>query len=208
MLESAQGTIKKNLNTWPLKPPVNALFTLINTHSWPPKDSLFFFIRLPLELVNKKTCDNRQATKAVLSTSQTLLFQITRIRITMASKLNWPYPCLPFDVQAGGQMPQFSGRRYQHRPTGFAQTRTFIAARRNLGLGAALMLWLTGSPPVPNDPNKRILYPCLLRLSSAAAHSALPVRAFAHACVDRRCLWAITNDYDCQTCSICMWMFY
>lgn len=54
-------------------------------------------------------------------------------------------------------MPQFSGRRYQ--PTGFAQTRTFIGARRSLGLGAAIMLWLTGSPQVPNDPNKCILYP-------------------------------------------------
>lgn len=85
-------------------------------------------------------------------------------------------------------MPEFSGRRYQRGPTAFAQTRTFIGARRSLGLGAAIMLWLTGSPQVPNDPNKCILSPCPLGLSSAAAHSALPVRAFDCACVDRRCL--------------------
>lgn len=54
---------------------------------------------------------------------------------------------LPFDVQAGGQMPQFSGPRYQRRPTGIAQTRTFIGARRSLGLGGYNVVahWVTTS---------------------------------------------------------------
>lgn len=85
---------KKNLNTWPLQPPVNALFTLINTHSQPPKDSLFFFFFFqPFASGARKqkdNRDNRQGNNAALNTSHTSLLQITRIRITMASKLNWP----------------------------------------------------------------------------------------------------------------------
>lgn len=74
-------------------------------------------------------------------------------------------------------MPQFSGRRYQRRPTGFAQTRTFIGARRSLGLGAAIMLWLTGSPQVPNDPNKCILYSRPLRLQLIQLFLFVPLPA-------------------------------
>lgn len=47
---------------------------------------------------------------------------------------------------------------YQCRPIGPAQTRTVSTARRSLGLAAAIMSWLTGSPWVPNDPNKYTLY--------------------------------------------------
>lgn len=84
---------------------------------------------------------------------------------------------------------------YQCRPIGPAQTRTFSTARKSLGLAAAIMLWLTGSPWVPNDPNKYILYPRVLHLpASAATDSILPVRAIACASVDRGCLWAITNN--------------
>lgn len=63
---------------------------------------------------------------------------------------------------------------YQCRPIGLAQTRTFSTARKSFGLSAAIMLWLTGSPWVPNDPNKYILYPWVFHLPSFAAIHSVP----------------------------------
>lgn len=65
-------------------------------------------------------------------------------------------------------------RGYQCRPIGLAQTRTFSTARKSFGLSAAIMLWLTGSPWVPNDPNKYILYPWMFHLPSFAAIHSVP----------------------------------
>lgn len=67
--------------------------------------------------------------------------------------------CLLFYVWRQANNCDSGNEGYQCRPTGFAQTDT---ASKNLGLGAAIMLWLTGSLQVPNDSNKYILYPRVL----------------------------------------------
>lgn len=47
---------------------------------------------------------------------------------------------------------------YQCTPICSAKTRTVRPSRMSLGHVAALTLWLTGSPRVPNDQNKYMLY--------------------------------------------------
>lgn len=103
----------------------------------------------------------------------------------MASKLNWPSPtsrlmCKQADKCHNSQDRDIGGGQLAlHRHAHLSEQGGALAL-------VVIMLWLTGSPRVPNDPNKYILYPPALHLSSAAAHSALPVRAFAYAGVDRR----------------------
>lgn len=94
---------------------------------------------------------------------------------------------------------------YQCRPIGPTHTHT---ARKSFGLVAAITVWLTGSPWVPNDPNKYILYACVFHLPGFF----LPLILFSqfvplHVSVDSGCLWAIINNYGCQVCSICLTMF-
>lgn len=57
---------------------------------------------------------------------------------------------------------------YLCRPIDLAQTRTFSTARKSLGPAAAIMLWLTGSPPVlmtqTNASSIPMCFICLLLL--------------------------------------------